>query len=185
MGKKLILLFLILIFAFSSCSSDTKEPTDINEGGETETTDAYTVKFEIPTGSDLVVSVSEVSPIKVTFAFVDTANAPINASEASVTVYDTQDLSEDGNVINATSETKVVYAKTSTGIISATGEEQVNFVVSTTFPVGWTFKEVKCDDTDNYKNLKNGSETGGSEMYYRITKITGDITIKIVYQALT
>lgn len=93
---------------------------------------------------------------------------------ASVTVYDTQDITS-GGTENATT----AYARSSdTGEIDISGSGQVNFVV--TVDDGYT-ASVSIDSayTGKYKNLKQDPESTGDTSYYRITKITGDLTVTL------
>ena len=92
----------------------------------------------------------------------------------SVTVYDTQDITS-GGTENAAS----AYARSSSaGEIDTTGNGQVNFVVKA--DDGYT-ASVTIDTayTGKYKNLKQDPEGTGETSYYRITKITDALTVKI------
>lgn len=98
----------------------------------------------------------------------------------SVTVYDTQDITS-GGTENAAS----AYARSSsTGEIDTTGSGQVNFVV--TVDDGYT-ASVTIDDayTGKYKNLKQDPESTGDTSYYRITKITDDLTVTVTSAEIT
>ncbi|QWB95945.1 hypothetical protein KHQ89_00255 [Mycoplasmatota bacterium] len=87
-----------------------------------------------------------------------------------VTVYETSDYLN-GEVITT------AYAKDSdTGEVLTNGDGQINFVV--TVDEGYEIDLVTVLSEDNYKNLKDPEETE-LENTYRITKITGDLTITI------
>lgn len=86
---------------------------------------------------------------------------------ASITVSDTQDFTD------AAENVTEAYARNSvTGEINTTGDGQVNFKVMV--EDGYEVDTVTVSPS-NYKNLKLPSELG--ENTYRITKITGDITV--------
>lgn len=90
-------------------------------------------------------------------------------SHVSITVSAAQDFVD--TEINVTE----VYARNSvTGEIDTTGNGQVNF--KTVVEDGYEIDSVTVSPS-NYKNLKLPSELG--ENTYRITKITGDITVTI------
>lgn len=87
-----------------------------------------------------------------------------------VTVYDTSEYT-DGVV------TTTAYAKDSdTGEILTDGSGQINFIV--TVDEGYEIDSVVVVSEDNYKNLKDPEELELDDTY-RITKITGDLTITI------
>ena len=87
---------------------------------------------------------------------------------ASVTVYMTKDLSGDC-VENAT----VAFPRDgNSGSIDISGDGQVNFVVN--LEPGYELVGVTAEPTSSYKNLK--VQDDGS---YRITKVTGDLTINV------
>ncbi len=89
---------------------------------------------------------------------------------SSVTAYNTQDYTM--GYENA----KTVFARNSdTGMIDISGGGQVNFKVET--DENHEVSEIKAYPS-NYKNLK-GPEDTGTENTYRITKITGDVTVEI------
>lgn len=85
----------------------------------------------------------------------------------AILVFDTQ-TAEDGKIYTADES---FYAKTSIGTISKTGEEQVNF--SVVLPEGYEITSVTATE-GVYKNIKTIDATT-----YRVTKITGDITITV------
>ncbi len=93
----------------------------------------------------------------------------VTGDGATVAVYTTQDVSSTGTV--DTSDT--YYARNGdTGEIDTTGDGQVNFVVS--LEDGYSVSSVTADA--NYKNVKTVDADSG---VYRVTKITGDVTITI------
>jgi|GEM_PF-611920 len=63
-----------------------------------------------------------------------------------------------------------------TGLIDCSGDGQVNFIVNVAD--GYELESVTADPADSYKNLKGPDDTG-IENGYRITKITGDLTIQV------
>lgn len=88
----------------------------------------------------------------------------------TVNVYDTSEY-VDGVV------TTTAYAKDSdTGEILTDGSGQINFIV--TVDEGYEIDSVVVVSEDNYKNLKDPEELELDDTY-RITKITGDLTITI------
>ena len=86
---------------------------------------------------------------------------------ASVTVYETQDTS------GAHEENAVIAHPRNgdTGLIDCSGEGQINFAVS--LDAGYVLDSVTASPK-NYKNLKDQGEN-----LYRITKVTGDLTITV------
>ncbi len=97
-----------------------------------------------------------------------------STSRASVTTFDTQDLTAGGH-----ENADYAFARSSdTGEILQDGNGQVNFVV---VPAeGYVIDEIVAEPAENYGNLKGPADTG-SENAYRITKITGrvDVTVKV------
>lgn len=92
----------------------------------------------------------------------------------SICVYNSQS-DEEGQTFSSISET-VAYARdSSSGEILTDGNGQINFKVIP--KTGYTVSVV-VSPTSNYKNLKLPSELGIDNMY-RITKITGDLTITV------
>ena len=123
--------------------------------------------------SDLVVNVEtslkSVEPTGYTVSF----NLPDNVS---VNVYDTQNL--DGEYISVNNQySETIYAKTKNGVISQTGDEQINFIV--VLPLNYEVDEVSVLPTNNFKNIKKDPDSTNNSLYYRITKITGNININI------
>ena len=92
---------------------------------------------------------------------------------ASIDVYYTQDYSiaDEKNVQKA-------YARSKTGEIDVSGEGQINFKVN--LKDGYVVKSVSADQ--NYKNIKtpDGADGTGAPNVYRITKLTGPLTITVV-----
>ena len=94
----------------------------------------------------------------------------------TVTVYDTSEY------VNGV-ETTTAYAKDSdTGEIVTDGSGQINFVV--TVDEGYEVSLVVVASDDNYKNLKDPEELE-LDNTYRITKITGDLTITITTNTIS
>ena len=94
---------------------------------------------------------------------------------SSVTVYDTQDVT-----VGGTENPAAVYARNSeTGEIDMTGEGQINFVVD--LKDGYQISNIKVEPATNYKNIKGPADTG-VENGYRITKVTGPVTITVETQ---
>ena len=72
------------------------------------------------------------------------------------------------------------YAREKGGdAIDTSGEGQVNFRVNVAD--GYELVSVTAEPAENYKNCK-GSEETGVEGIYRVTKITGDVTVTVVTQ---
>ena len=93
-------------------------------------------------------------------------------ANSGVTVFDTQDLSGEG-----TDDPEAAYARSAdTGEIDMTGEGQINFRVN--LKSGYRIKSVSVEPAENYKNLKGPADTG-AENVYRVTKITGPLTVKV------
>lgn len=93
-----------------------------------------------------------------------------------VTTYLTQDTADAYETDAATA-----FARNSdTGLKDITGDGQVNFAV--TADAGYEIVSVEVTiGTDNFKNLKTIDEATG---LYRITKITGDLTLTVTTQAV-
>ncbi len=101
--------------------------------------------------------------------------AQFRADHAAVTVYASQQEGCD-TLENPT----FVYARDGdSGIISADGG-QVNFTVIP--DAGYQIVSVAVTPTENYKNLKPPAETGSG---YRVTKVTGDLTITVITESVT
>ncbi len=93
-----------------------------------------------------------------------------------VTVYPTQDLTGQG-VPGATS----AFARSGDlGTIDISGSGQVNFTVQ--LQEGYQLESVTVTPTANFKNLKGPADTG-VENGYRITKISGALTVYITTEA--
>lgn len=94
----------------------------------------------------------------------------VTDSHVTVTVSDTQDFT------NAKENVTEAYARNSdTGEVDTSSNGQVNFMV--VLEDGYEVESVNASPTENYKNLKLPAELG--ENTYRITKITGDITVTV------
>ncbi|MBR4132177.1 MAG: FIVAR domain-containing protein, partial [Oscillospiraceae bacterium] len=100
-------------------------------------------------------------------------NVAIDAGEgATVTVYETKDP-KGGRIVGASSTNP---RDGDTGLIDCSGDGQVNFSVKV--KPGYVFDGVEVTPAGAYKNLK-GPEDTGIKNGYRVTKVTGDLTIKI------
>lgn len=99
-----------------------------------------------------------------------TAAFEITGGQGTITTYTTQDYtSGEENQTTADVRDKL-------GNIDTTGEGQVNFTV---VPAdGYEIESVTAAPTTAYKNLKTPKDTGAVNTY-RITKITGDITVTV------
>ncbi|MCD8327145.1 MAG: metallophosphoesterase [Lachnospiraceae bacterium] len=92
---------------------------------------------------------------------------------ASIDIYYTHDYTTADEINVSTA-----YARSSdTGEIDSTGDGQVNFLVN--LEEGYELVSVSADA--NYKNLKDSSDTG-VENLYRLTKITGSVTVTVTTQ---
>jgi hypothetical protein len=94
----------------------------------------------------------------------------ISGGNASVTTYATSDYT--ANALENQTEAKATNSDT--GEIDVTGNGQINFTVVP--EEGYEVLSVSA--SGNYKNIKGPADTA-KENTYRITKITGDLTIKI------
>ena len=91
---------------------------------------------------------------------------------AAVTVFDTQDYSTGGK-----ENAQYAFARDSvTGEILDDGNGQVNFRVEVNPP--YHVSKVTAEPAENFKNVKGPADTG-EENCYRVTKVTGPITITI------
>ena len=89
-----------------------------------------------------------------------------------VTAYPTQDLTSGG-----TANASTAFPRSSgTGLIDVSGDGQVNFVVN--LEQDYRVQSVVVTPTANFKNLKGPSDTG-VENGYRVTKMTGAVTITV------
>ena len=93
-----------------------------------------------------------------------------NADHATVDVYYTQNYT----AADETDVTKAYARDSDTGAIDIGGDGQVNFKV--TVDEGYELASISADK--NYKNLKDSADTK-VEGIYRLTKITGDVTVTI------
>lgn len=97
----------------------------------------------------------------------------VTDANASVKVFRTQDLTAEGEISD------VAYARSSaTGNILTDGEGQINFLVI----VAEGFEVDQVSAEGGYKNLKGSIDTG-VENGYRLTKVTGDVTVTITTKA--
>ena len=96
-------------------------------------------------------------------------------SHASVTVYKTQAVGED-----TLDSAAVYYARSGeTGNIITSGSGQCNFVV--TVADGYALKSVTASPTGNYGSVVTVDAESG---LYRVTKISGDVTVTVTAEAL-
>jgi hypothetical protein len=95
-------------------------------------------------------------------------------SHASITTYTTQDYTKaDGTVQNATT---ALSRNGDTGAATTDGTGQVNFTV---VPAeGYEVDKVEVTPEGKFSNIKGATDTKKADTY-RVTKITGDITIKV------
>ena len=94
-------------------------------------------------------------------------------SHAGITTYKTQDLADAGKAEN---QSEAAARDSVTGEAVTTGEGQINFTVVT--DEGYMVDSIVIVPKESYKNLKGPSDTGRDNTY-RITKISGDITITV------
>lgn len=99
----------------------------------------------------------------------------VTDGHAVIDVYHTKDYT-------TPDETGVIstFARSSEGELDMTGDGQVNFKVT----VEDGYEVVSVSANKNYKNLKDSSDTG-VENIYRLTKITGNVTVTISTQEIT
>lgn len=94
-------------------------------------------------------------------------------SHAGITTYKTQNLADAGKAEN---QSEAAARDSVTGEAVTTGEGQINFTVVT--DEGYMVDSIVIAPKESYKNLKGPSDTGRDNTY-RITKISGDITITV------
>ncbi len=95
----------------------------------------------------------------------------VTDSHASITASDTQDFTD------AYENVTEAYARdSSTGAIDTAGNGQVNFKII--LEDGYEVDAVEVSPSSNYKNLKGPDDTE-IENGYRITKMTGDVTVTV------
>lgn len=95
---------------------------------------------------------------------------------ATVLLYDTQDYTADGTECTGTAIAK----NSDTGVPALDGDDQVNFQVVP--DEGYVVDTVTVAPDGNYKNLKELADTE-LKNGYRITKITGDITVTVTVKS--
>lgn len=88
----------------------------------------------------------------------------------SITTYETSDYSAGASE----NQTLAVARDSATGLTDTSGNGQINFTVVTAS--GYTVDSVEVEGA--YKNLKGPADTG-KENTYRITKISGDLTVTV------
>lgn len=97
----------------------------------------------------------------------------VTDGHAAVDIYYTQDYTSPSE-----ENVNTAFARSSsTGMIDTSGDGQVNFMVHV--EEGYELASVTANQ--NYKNLKDSSETG-IEGLYRLTKITGKVAVTVVTQ---
>lgn len=89
---------------------------------------------------------------------------------STINVYYTQDYT----TADETNATTAVSRNSTSGVPDSTGDGQVNFTV--VCDDGYEVDSVTVDGS--YKNLKDSADTG-VENTYRITKVTGDLTVTV------
>lgn len=99
-----------------------------------------------------------------------TATFEITGGQGSITTYPTQDYTQGED------DQTSALVRDKLGNIDASGEGQVNFTV---IPAdGYEIESVTAEPKTAYKNLKGSADTG-KDNTYRITKITGDVTVTV------
>lgn len=91
-------------------------------------------------------------------------------AHAAVDVYDTQNYTTP----SSTNVTAAFARNSKTGAVDVSGDGQVNFKINV--EAGYEIASVSADK--NYKNLKGADDTG-VEGIYRLTKVTGPVTVTI------
>lgn len=124
----------------------------------------------MPTGQPTFAPLPTSSPVQTDTPVTEGYKATfVTDSHVTITVSDTQDFT------NAKENVTEAYARSSdTGEIDTTGDGQVNFMV--VLEDGYEVDSITVSPA-NYKNLKLPAELGVNT--YRITKITGDITVTV------
>ena len=172
--SSILIIFLIAaVFTVTACGALTTTATETETATDTATateTATETATAETATGTEDGTAgdtTETVTQYVVTF---------VTDEHVVVTVYDTQDITGEGT------ETLTAYARNGeTGAITTDGTGQVNFVL--TFDDGYEIASMEDEPSGNRKNVKVDPEGDGSENYYRITKITGDLTVTIESKA--
>ena len=93
----------------------------------------------------------------------------------SVTAYPSQDLTAGG-----TAQAETVFVRSADGAIDVSGSGQVNFVV--VLDEGYSLENLSVTPTASFKNLKGPDELG-VENAYRVTKVTGNLTVTVTASA--
>ncbi len=146
--------------------ADCGNAVDINGTVTSELTDASTITFtaNAAIGETPYIDTKTASPFTVTFAVSD---------GVTVNVYYTQDTS----CADESAVTSGVARDSDSGCPVITGDGQINFTV--VVADGYTFDGLTTDNlSGGYKNLKDVS-TAELPYTYRITKITGAVTVEI------
>lgn len=163
-----ILLTLVLICSFAACT--VEYDTDATSG----TTDKPADTTAEATAEATAAVTTEESAIVTTEAAPEGYAITFETDEfVSVKVYETQDLTGEGAAPEG-----AVSRNADTGIPTKT-DGQVNFVLS--FTEGYELDEITI--TGEYNKLKGSGDTG-TENGYRITKVTGDLTVSVTSRAI-
>ncbi|MBR1732112.1 MAG: carbohydrate-binding domain-containing protein, partial [Ruminococcus sp.] len=142
--------------------------TTVTEYVEEEATTSVTEASEATSSTDETTSTEETTETTANEGY--TVNFLTNGN-ASINVYYTQDYSQ----ASETNVTSAVSRDSDTGNPDNSGNGQVNFTVVP--DEGYEVESVVVTPTSNYKNLKDQSSTLANT--YRVTKITGDITVTV------
>lgn len=97
----------------------------------------------------------------------------ISDGSGSVTVYNTQDYT------TGTTATSTYARNSDTGEIDVSGDGQINFTV---VPNSGYAVDTVTATAGTYKNIKTPTDTG-KDNTYRITKVTGDMTVSITLKS--
>lgn len=147
----------------------TEDPVEIDENEELNVEESDDVSEEV--------ALVEENPEEVSETDDEESGFVVTFSEfegGSYVAYDRQDISTAVVTENATS---AIARDSDTGEVDTTGSGQVNF--SVVVDDGYAFESIDIiEGTENYKNLKTISNEGNTYSY-RITKITGDITVAV------
>jgi len=158
--KKILMIISAFFISIAFVSCDSSNQTTISSNDFTTTTSSFS-SGESSTSSTSTEASTEVEYFTGTFVL---------DSNVNVMVYSTQEYSD--GVIST-----VAYAKDSdTGAILTDGDGQINFKVNVT--EGYGVLSIIVSPSSSYNSLKTPEELE-LDNTYRITKITGDVTITI------
>lgn len=99
----------------------------------------------------------------------------VTDEHVKVLVYTTQDITGEG--VEATS---AVARSSADGTVVTDGTGQVNYVL--VFDEGYELASVEASPTENFNKNKADPEGTGNANYYRMTKITDDVTVTVTSQ---